>query len=274
MLDWELRRTFASEQGEIRWDVLGDGPPVVLMHGTPFSSDVWAEVARGLATRNTVYVWDLAGYGRSEMADGQDVSLAAQARIFTALLDHWDLAAPAVVGHDVGGAIALRAHLLEGAAFERLALVDAVAVGPWGTGFFQLAREHADVLQRLPDPLHDAMVRGYVSWPVRHHLDDQVVDRLAAPWMGPVGRAALYRQIVQNDRSMTDQVQPRYGELDLPVLIVWGEDDAWLPLAQAHELHELIPGSRLVTIAEANHLIQFDAPARLTVELAEFLAGR
>lgn len=55
---------------------------------------------------------------------------------------------------------------------------------------------------------------------------------------------------------------------------IWGEDDAWLPLAQAHELHEPIPDSRLTTIPEANHLIQFDAPARLTVELAEFFAGR
>ena len=273
MLDWELRESFASEQGEIRWDVLGDGPPVVLVHGTPFSSYVWAEIARGLAAHHTVYVWDLAGYGSSEMADGQDVSLAAQARILAALLAHWELAAPAMVGHDFGGAVALRAHLLEGAVYDRLALVDAVSVTPWGTGFFQLAREHADVLQRLPDPLHDAMVRGYVTWPASHHLDGQVVDRLAAPWTGVTGRAALYRQIVQNDASMTDEIQPRYGDLDLPVLIVWGEDDAWLPLAQAHELHELIPGSRLVTIPEANHLIQFDAPARLTVELADFLAG-
>jgi pimeloyl-ACP methyl ester carboxylesterase len=57
--DWTLPRTFASEQGEVRWDVLGDGPPVVLLHGAPFSSYRWTDIARALSGHFTVYVWDL-----------------------------------------------------------------------------------------------------------------------------------------------------------------------------------------------------------------------
>lgn len=269
---WQLTRTFASEQGDIRWDVLGDGPPVVLLHGTPFSSYVWRDVAAGLARRFTVYVWDLAGYGASDKRDGQDVSLAAQTRIFAALLDHWGLDDPFVVAHDFGGAVALRTLLLERRRYAALVLADAVSVAPWGTGFFRLASEHAEVLARLPDPVHDGLVRGYATWAAHREPAREVIDALAAPWAGAGGKAALYRQIVQNDQRYTDEIQPRYGEIDVPTLILWGEEDAWLPVAQARELHGLIPGSRLRTIAGAGHLVQLDAPTQVTAEIVAFLS--
>ena len=272
MVGWTLTRTFGTEQGEIAWDVLGDGgAPVVLIHGTPFSSYIWREVAPALAQHFRVFVWDLAGYGASAKHYGQDVSLAAQGRILAALLDHWGLDRPHLVGHDFGGTVALRALLLEGRRADRLVLADAVAVAPWGTGFFRLVKEHADVLAQLPDPVHDGMVRGYVSWPSYRPLDLGTIDALAAPWCGAQGRAALYRQIIQNDQHLTDEIQHRYGEIDVPTLILWGEEDNWLPPEQAHQLHGLIPGSKLRLLPGAGHLVQFDAPATLTIELAAFL---
>lgn len=268
---WELTRTFDSEQGRIRWDMLGDGPPVVLLHGTPFWSYVWRDVAAGLARHFRVYVWDLAGYGTSDKYTDQDVSLAAQTRIFADLLDHWGLDRPHVVGHDFGGAVALRTLLLEARGYARLVLADAVSVAPWGTGFFELATEHADVLRRLPDPVHDGLVRGYAAWAAHHPPSAAYVDAVAAPWAGSEGKAALYRQIVQNDQRWTDEVQPRYGDIDVPTLILWGEQDAWLPVSQGRELQQLIPGSRLHTIPDAGHLVQHDAPTQVTAEIVAFL---
>ncbi|MFJ5062886.1 alpha/beta fold hydrolase [Streptomyces nigra] len=163
--DWPLAHTFTSTSGAVRWDRLGppEGPPVVLLHGTPFSSYVWRGVARALARDHQVFVWDMPGYGRSEKAAGQDVSLAAQGRVLTELLAHWGLEEPLVVAHDIGGAVALRAHLLHGARYRALALVDPVALAPWGSPFFRLVREHAAVFEQLPPPLHGALVRAYVS---------------------------------------------------------------------------------------------------------------
>jgi hypothetical protein len=91
MSEWVLGRSYASSHGTVHWDRLGAGEPVVLLHGTPFSSFVWRDVARALAHRHQVFVWDMPGYGASEKADGQDVSLAAQARVFAELLEHWGL---------------------------------------------------------------------------------------------------------------------------------------------------------------------------------------
>ena len=110
---------------------------MVFCHGTPWASALWAPIADALSTEHTVYLWDMLGYGTSSMTEG-DVSLAAQGRVLADLLSHWELAAPDVAAHDYGGAVALRAHLLHGAAYRSLALVDVVALAPWGSDFFRL----------------------------------------------------------------------------------------------------------------------------------------
>ena len=271
MVDWELSRTFDTPGGSVRWDRLGEGPPVVLLHGTPFSSFVWRAVARSLASRFEVYVWDMLGYGSSDKTAGQDVSLAAQGRVFADLLRHWGLPEPVVVAHDFGGAVALRAHLLHGAAYARLALVDPVALGSWGTGFFRLVREHADVFERLPDNLHEALVREYIGTASHGGLLPVVADRLAEPWLGDEGRPAFYRQIAQADQRYTGEVEDRYGRIDLPVLVCWGADDEWIPPSRGEALARRIPGARLEVIDGAGHLIQEDAPAQLTATVLDFL---
>lgn len=268
---WRLTRQHASTGGIVHWDVLGHGPPVVLIHGTPFSSFVWRDIAQGLAATHRVYVWDLLGYGASEQRDGQDMSLAAQTRVFAELLDHWELSDPAVVAHDFGGAIALRTFLLEQRRFKRMALMDVVALAPWGTGFFRLVQRHPDAFYQLPATHHEALLRAHVRTATTHGLPPAIEDALVAPWLGAQGQAAHYRNIEQNDQRYTDDIQPRYGEIDIPVLILWGEDDAWSPCEQAYELHGLLPRSRLRTIPHAGHLVQQDAPATVTAHLTEFL---
>ncbi|MEU7179554.1 MULTISPECIES: alpha/beta fold hydrolase [Streptomyces] len=275
MTQWLLDREFHSSSGTVRWASFGTGaagaPPVVLLHGTPFSSYVWRRIARGLAARHQVFVWDMPGYGASAMHAGQDVSLAAQAVVFGELLAHWELPAPAVVAHDFGGCVALRAHLLHGARYDRLALVDPVALAPWGSPAYRLLGAHSEVFAQLPPALHRALVREYLASASHPGLPPAVLDRLVEPWCTAQGQAAFYRQIAQNDQRMTDEVQGRYGELTLPTLVCWGAQDAWIPAAKGHELAAAIPGARLRLIEGAGHLVQEDAPDRLTAELSDFL---
>src|SRR4028119_882205 len=100
---WKLSREYGSSQGAVRYEVFGTGSPLVLVHGTPFSSYVWRKVVPALAETNTVYVFDLPGYGSSEKRGGQNVSLAAQGRVLSELLDHWGLDEPAAVAPGPGG---------------------------------------------------------------------------------------------------------------------------------------------------------------------------
>jgi pimeloyl-ACP methyl ester carboxylesterase len=270
-----LTETFTWRGDEVRWGRQGSGPAVVFCHGTPWSAALWAPIAEALSADSTVHLWDMPGYGTSTKADGQDVSLGTQAELLRALLAEWGLdtpdTAPHVVGHDYGGVVALRAHLLHGAPYRSLALVDAVALAPWGTDFLQLVRDNTDVFTRIPPALHEALVRAYVRGAAARPLPVEAEEMLVRPWLGPEGQAALYRQMAQADQRYTDEVEPRYPELDLPVTVVWGADDAWLPVEQAHRLAALIPGAELHVLPGAGHLVQLDAPAALTGVLQRWL---
>jgi len=272
---WELPNTYRSASGEVRWNRLGapDAPPVVLLHGTPFSSYVWRGVARALAHRYRVHVWDMPGYGASEKFAGQDVSLAGEATVFVELLGRWELTEPIVIAHDSGGAIALGAHLLNGVRYRKLALVDAVSLPPWGSDFSALVGEHADVFARLPPAAHEALLREYVGSASSPGLHPPTLEALVAPWTGSDGQAAFYRQLAVRlgDPSYTDAMQDRYASIDLPVTVCWGEDDTWVPVARGRELAARIPGAQLHVIPGAGHLVHEDRPAELTAALSEFL---
>ena len=101
------------------WRRLGSGPAVVMCHGTPWSSTVWAPFAAALSAEFSVYLWDMPGFGQSSKDPSHAVDLGTQAELFSDLLLHWDLSSPHVVAHDYGGAVSLRAHLLHEASYAR-----------------------------------------------------------------------------------------------------------------------------------------------------------
>jgi pimeloyl-ACP methyl ester carboxylesterase len=269
---WVLRERWDSPSGAIRYGVFGDGPPLVLVHGTPSSSYVWRHVASELARDRTVYVYDLLGYGSSEMREGQDVSLGAQTRLLCDLLDFWELEEPGIAGHDFGGAITLRAHLLERRPFSAIALLDAVALGPWGSPLFGLVRDNVEVFRQMPAAIHEAIVAAYLRGAFHRRMSDEALAPYVSPWLGAEGQDAFYRQIAQADQRYTDEAEPLYGEIVVPVLILWGEEDGWIRPETGRRLQELIPHSRLEVIPAAGHFLQEDAPDAVATHLARFFA--
>jgi 3-hydroxyisobutyrate dehydrogenase-like beta-hydroxyacid dehydrogenase/pimeloyl-ACP methyl ester carboxylesterase len=268
---WSLERRWRSEAGVVAYDVLGSGEPVVLVHGTPSSSYLWRHVARALARSHTVHLYDLPGYGSSEMSEGQDVSLGAQGRVLRSLLEHWGLKRPTIVAHDFGGATTLRAHLLEQCEFERIVLLDPVALAPWGSPFFRLVRENVEVFQQLPAAIHRAVVAAYLRGAFHRPMSDAQLAPFLRPWHGDVGQRAFYRQIQQADQRFTDDIEPLYGEIRAPVDILWGADDAWIAPETAARLQSRIPGSTLRLIDSAGHFLQEDAPAAVSEAILEVL---
>ena len=90
------------------------------------------------------------------------------------------------------------------------------------------------------------------------------------PWLGARGQDAFYRQIAQAEERFTDEVEPLYGEIRAPVLILWGEEDRWIPVESAHRLHSRIPQSELQLVPEAGHFLQEDAPQAVAAHLIRF----
>jgi pimeloyl-ACP methyl ester carboxylesterase len=268
----QLTHRFEWKGRSVAWDRLGTGPAVVMCHGTPWSSALWADYAKALGTEFTVYLWDMPGYGQSSKIPGHAVDLGTQAELFADLLDHWNLDQPHVLAHDYGGAVSLRAHLLHRARYSSLALADVVALRPWGSDFFRLVTAHHEVFAAQPSTVHRGAVEAYIATASHRGLSAEHLDILTAPWLSPEGQAAFYRQIAAADERFTDEIQDRYSEIDLPVLVVWGAEDAWIPVDRAEHLTAAIPGARLEIIGGAGHLIHYDAPVQLAVALHRWLA--
>lgn len=262
-----LSETFAWEGRRVRWTSFGTGPALVFCHGTPWSSVLWRPIAEALAPGRTVYLWDMPGYGQSSKDDGHAVSLDVQARLFADLLDHWGLESPEIVAHDYGGAVSLRAHLLHGRDYSALSLVDVVALRPWGSEFFRLVKENAEVFRRLPPTVHEGALRSYIATASHRGLTPEWESLLTEPWLGEEGQNAFYRQIAEADERYTDEVEPLYGEVRAPVRVVWGTEDTWIPADRAHRLAAAV-GTDARLVAGAGHLIQCDRPEALTALLS------
>lgn len=257
----------------VAWDRFGQGPPVVFLHGTPWSSALWRPIADALSRQFTVYLWDMPGYGRSSKQAGHAVDLGTQGELFAYLLTQWSLDRPHLIAHDFGGAVALRARMLHGVQCSSLCLVDVVAVAPWGSPFFTLVKQHSQVFAQLPPAVHRGAVEAYIRSASHRGLRDDDLAMLVAPWTSTEGQAALYRQIAEADERFTNEIEPLFEKIDEPVHIIWGAEDTWHPTDHAQRLRELIPHASVRIVEDAGHLIQLDTPAFLTAELLRWLAG-
>ena len=132
------------------------------------------------------------GYGQSEKRDGQNVSLGIQNQLLTELLDYWGLHRPLVVAHDFGGATALRTHLLDKRDFEKLVLINVVAMAPWGSPFFAHVQQHESVFSGVPAYIHKAIVEAYIQGALYNELQSEDFIFLVQPWLGDVGQPAFY----------------------------------------------------------------------------------
>ena len=246
---------------------------VVFCHGTPWSARVWAEAARHVSGGHRVFLWDLPGYGQSAKDPAVPVDLASQMSRFARLLARWRLHRPHVVAHDIGGAVALGAHLLHGSEYAGLFLWDAVTLDPWGSPFFRLVSGHSDVFEALPPALHAALVREYIAGAARHQLSAGWIDALSRPWLGAAGQPAFYRQIAALRPGHTRPVADRLAQVRCPVAIGWGEDDPWIPAGQAGRLRDRLPGEPpVITLDGVGHLAPVEAPSRVIRALSDWLA--
>ncbi|HEY3688005.1 MAG TPA: alpha/beta fold hydrolase [Streptosporangiaceae bacterium] len=269
---WELTDRVAVSGGEVATGVFGDGPPVVLTHGTPAWSYLWRGVVAGLARTHTVYVWDMLGFGGSRIAPGATPSIARQARTLAELVAHWRLDRPALVGHDIGGGTVMRAHLVEGVPARALALVDAAVIGPWNTPFTAHMQHHADAYRTMPPHVFADIIAPRIRTATHRPMPDDVAAAYLAPWSGPDGQRRWVDQAAAVSHTDTADAVDRLRDVDVPALVLWGAEDTWLPPAAGDRLAAAIPGARRATIPDAGHFLPEDAPDATAAALAAFLA--
>lgn len=270
---WKLDERVTVSGGEVAATVHGRGSPVILVHGTPASSWLWRDVIPLLAQQHTVYAWDLLGFGDSRTAPGTRPGIAQQAQALAELVAHWRLDAPALVGHDIGGGIVTRAHLLENVKASRLALLDAAVLGPWNTPFTEHQQRHADVYRTMPSDIFGDLIAARLRSATHLPLPRKVLEAYLAPWSGSEGQRRWLDQVAAVSFEDTREVVEHLGEIAVPTLVAWGEHDTWLPLSTADRLAQKIPGAARATVASAGHFLAEDNPQGTADALLGFLAA-
>lgn len=257
----------------------GAGPPVVLIHGTPSSSYIWRNVAPKLVDAGfSVHLFDLLGYGLSERPydQGVDTSVSAQVPILKALMAHWGLESAHIVAHDIGGAIAQRLSIFQPTMVKSLTLIDCVSFDSWPSN--RTRKQMAAGLETLikaPDAEHRAHFREWLLSAVHNKAQfaSGALDVFLELISGPVGQSSLFQhQVAHYDHRHTSEIAPRLSELsNMPVQILWGENDAWQVVDWAHKLHAAIPGSALHVIPECGHFAMEDQPEKISRLVTSFV---
>jgi 2-hydroxymuconate-semialdehyde hydrolase len=251
---------------------LGEGPAVLLLHGFPTSSFLWRREAWLLAQRMRVIAPDLLGYGQSAMPADADLSEPAQAGYVRELLDGLRVRELAVVGHDIGGAIAQMLALDEDLDVRALALLDSACFDAWPVE--AVRKLQATAAEQETVELAEAAVRRVFDLGVAHRdrLDEAALASYLQPWTRDAG--ALFRAA----RAMTGRgLAGRDAELAAmaaPVLIVWGEDDPFLGAELAERLGDVLPGSAVALLPGCSHFITEDAPQTVGPLIYEYMRAR
>jgi pimeloyl-ACP methyl ester carboxylesterase len=258
----------------------GSGPPVVLIHGMVNSSHHWREVALRLADRYTVIAPDLIGHGDSATPRG-DYSLGAHAAVIRDLLTAIGVGSATVVGHSLGGGVAMQFFWQFPQRVERLVLVSSGGLG----------REVSPLLRSAALPGASAALRvvaGRSSLAalgrVAAALDARgsargVYVRAIVRALRPLERPGSREAFLQTLRSVIDLKGQHVSAVDrlyllgpVPTLIVWGALDNTIPVQHGRAAHEAIPHSRFETLPRAAHFPHLENPEGLARAIRDFVA--
>jgi pimeloyl-ACP methyl ester carboxylesterase len=120
----------------------------------------------------------------------------------------------------------------------------------------------------VPEHSHRQMIAAHLRTAIARDVSDAELEPYLLPWLGSIGQAAYYRQVAQFDERYTREIEPRYGEIRTPTLVLWGEQDGWLAPDFGRRLAEAIPNAHLLAVANAGHFLPEDQPQSLAETLA------
>lgn len=170
--------------------------------------------------------------------------------------------------------MSLRAHLLHECRYDSLCLLDVVAIGPFGQPLFKSVAENPTAFENLPDMAFEGVLESYIRNAACNVLGSRTMEMLKEPWMQEGGKSGFVRQLCQAAHRSTEEVEGRYAEVgrNMRIKIVWGKQDNWIPVKDAHRLGAALGAEEVVEVDGAGHLIMYDQPGQLGVELAIWLA--
>lgn len=263
----------AEEPLKVAWTDIGDGPPVILLHGIPTWSFLYNEVIPLLADGLRVIAPDFLGHGYSDRRDFFDRSLVAQTKMILRFTDHLGLDKASFVGHDTGGGVSLILGIDHPARVDNLVLTNVVAYDSWPIDDMialgnpnwrsKSPREVADFLASgLPDGLYN-----------RDRLTPAFREGIVAPYSDEEGKISMIRNASSLNTNHTTMLVAKHGQISSRTLCLWGVHDPWQTIQDGERLSQEIPGAKLVRIENASHWIPHDTPDIFADQVRTFILG-
>jgi pimeloyl-ACP methyl ester carboxylesterase len=259
--------------------IAGSGPPVVLIHGMVNSSRHWESVALRLADAYTVIAPDLIGHGDSATPRG-DYSLGAHAASIRDLLAAIGIDRATIVGHSLGGGVAMQFFYQFPQRVERLVLVSSGGLGHEVSPLLRSAAlpGASSLISLAAHPLVLSGLRRTGERLQRRGSGKGVYLRAIARALQPLERPGARKAFLQTLRAVIDARGQRVSAVDrlyllesMPTLVVWGARDNTIPLAHGRDAHRAAPGSRFEILSDAAHFPNLEDPAGLAGVLRDFL---
>ena len=286
-VDWEQNRecVFNSDYSKfvmvdgvpVHYQEAGsrDAPPLLLIHGFASSTLVWSEVLLKLAHQGFhVLAPDLLGYGYSGKPARSEYTITGQARMIVGLLDQLGIERADIVGSSYGGAVAATCALDYSNRVAKLVMIGAVSNND-PTRFLLVRLFRSPVIGELIAPLligSRTLLRRRMKRVYDRHslvLDERRVEARHRP----LRTAATQRAMIRTARHWDAERIGRDAHLiKQPTLLLWGEIDRDVPVANGEKLNREIAGSRLIVFRNCGHLPQEEFPRDFTAVVSRFLS--
>jgi pimeloyl-ACP methyl ester carboxylesterase len=247
-----------------------DAPAVIMLHGFGSSLHTWEPWARALQSDYRVIRFDLPGSGLSEPDPTRDYSDVRTLELLAALMDRLGLAQASLIGNSIGGRISWRFAAEYPQRVAKLVLISPDGFASSRSAYGQKSSVPALVkLTRyiLPKLLVRMNLNAAYGDPAA--LTDDAVNRYYDLMLAPGVRDAM---IARMEQTKLEDPEPLLRQIRAPVLLIWGEKDALIPVSNATDFLRNLPNARLVSFPVLGHVPQEEAPSSSLVPLRAFLA--
>jgi 3-oxoadipate enol-lactonase len=255
-----------SDDADIFYEVLGSGPPVVLLHPFPANHELWKPAAQALVSHYRVILPDLRGHGDSGIGTGP-ATMEKHAADIARVLDHEEVARAAFVGVSIGGYVLFEFWRKYRARMEALVLCNTKAQSDTPEARASRQQAAAEVIERGTEPFFESMLPkliGKTTYNTRPDLVEGALRMMRK--MSPEDVAMVQRGMAERPDSVET-----LKTVNVPTLVVTGDEDIFTGVPEAELMRRNIPGSQMKVIGRAGHYSPWEQPEDVGKLVRKFL---
>ena len=257
-----------SDEADIFYEVLGKGPPVVLLHPFPANHQFWLPAAQALISRHTLILPDLRGHGDSGLGGGP-AFMEKHAADLARVMDDADVGRAPLLGVSIGGYVIFEFWRRSRDRVTALGLCNTKAQADSPEARASRLQAAAEVLERGTEPYFESMLPKLLGETIRETRPDLVGGALAMMRkMSAEDVAAVQRGMAERPDSVAT-----LNTINVPALIVTGDEDILTGPPEAELMRQNIPASQLRVVPRAGHFTAWEQPEQVGVLLRQFLDG-